>query len=356
MNYYNVTPQFLSKGVVLCVPGLFCTAETYDPMWKNLKLLENITTISICDEVLQVLNIHSGYIINVLNRQREIPKISFFKVLFSNWIGRVDDQVEELHTIILKIQQVLGADTPIFLVGYSKGGLVNMRYVSLHKGIVKNITSIGTPYENNFLQTILTISDDIFKNAAIMSYGGVSSLMSKISDLLDNYVADEDLGSNEFFVKLKNGWNSLPSYQKPYITCIGCSQIGLSSNSLYGSDLIVDVQVQRASNYSNINSRKLIDDNYEHFDHNKWYDILYQLSPVSLIEITENIRWGIEKFIKKWDIIDLLFGFLLALIPYTWNLDKYDLIHTKQLGNKNVCKEVLAAINKSNPNQGGYYE
>lgn len=354
MQYYNTTPQFLSKGVVLCQPGLFCKEETYDPMWKTLRNLEDVTTISVCDEILTQSNINTNTIINALNRQKGIAKISFFKTLFSNPIGRVADQVSELHSIILKVKEIFGSDTPIFLVGYSKGGLVNMRYVSIHKGYVKNVTSIGTPYENSFLQTVLTISDDVFSNVNIVGQEGVSSLMNLIGDLLDKYFSDEDLGSDDFFNTLKNGWNSLPNYQKPYITCIGCSQIGFSSNSLYGSDMIVDVQVQRASNYQNIDSRILIDDNYEHFDHHNWYDFLYSLTPASTAEIIENVSWGIGEAISRGDALYALFAFALALIPYTWDMGKYDLIHTQELGNKNVCKAVLAAINKSNPNLGGY--
>lgn len=56
MQYYNTTPQFLSKGVVLCQPGLFCKEETYDPMWKTLRNLEDVTTISVCVEIKQMLS------------------------------------------------------------------------------------------------------------------------------------------------------------------------------------------------------------------------------------------------------------------------------------------------------------
>lgn len=83
---------------------------------ENLRTLEDVTTISICDEVLRKENIDSPSIVAALERQREVPKVSFFKTLFSDWIGRVDDQVEELHAIVQKVRKIMGEDTPIFLV------------------------------------------------------------------------------------------------------------------------------------------------------------------------------------------------------------------------------------------------
>ena len=74
-------------------------------------MLEDVTTISICDEVLRKENIDSPSIVAALERQREVPKVSF-----SDWIGRVDDQVEELHAIVQKVRKIMGEDTPIFLV------------------------------------------------------------------------------------------------------------------------------------------------------------------------------------------------------------------------------------------------
>ena len=160
-NYYESKPQFLSKGVVLCQPGLFCTEETYDPMWTTMRLIADSTTISINDEVLTADNIKSVSIRNALSRQSGIGKISFFKTLFRSQIGRIDSQAEELNTIINGVKNVFGENIPIFLVGYSKGGLVNMRYVTLYPGVVKNVTSIGTPYLNSFIQKAVSMADDV---------------------------------------------------------------------------------------------------------------------------------------------------------------------------------------------------
>lgn len=58
-NYYENKPQYLSNGVVLCQPGLFCTESTYDPMWSTLKSITDMTTISLNDEVLSTESIKS---------------------------------------------------------------------------------------------------------------------------------------------------------------------------------------------------------------------------------------------------------------------------------------------------------
>ena len=157
------------------------------------------------------------------------------------------------------------------------------------------------------------------------------------------------LGDDAFFTRLKNGWNSIPLNKKPYITCIACSQIGFNNNPEEGSDLIVSVEAQKATGFNNINQRVLIDDNFEYINHSNWYDYLYKLSPAMSTEIAENVSWGIGEAIARKDNLYAFFAFVLAVIPYTWDMGKYNLIHTQELGNENVCKAVLSAINKSNP-------
>ena len=121
-----------------------------------------------------------------------------------------------------------------------------------------------------------------------------------------------------------------------------------------GTDLLVDARVQQALNYSNIDSRILIDDNYEYLDHHEWYDILYGMTVASWPEKISNALYGIVETMITVDPLYPFFAILMSVVPYTWDMGKYDLIHTKELGNKNVCKAVLSAINKSNKNIGGY--
>lgn len=323
-------------------------------MWTTMRLIADSTTISINDEILTADNIGSVSIKNALSRQSSIGKISFFKTLFRSQIGKIDSQAEELNDIINGVKSVFGVNIPIFLVGYSKGGLVNMRYVTLYPGVVKNVTSIGTPYLNSFIQRTLSMADDVLGTPLYTIVGAkFVDMKAGIRELLDKYVSDEDLGSDKFFSKLKTEWNNMPASIKPYYTCIACSQVGFTSNPETGCDMVVSVEAQKATGLNDINERILISDNYEYLARDKWYDYLYMLSPTMDIEKSENIVWGASQFFSG-DYLGCLFALVLSAIPYTWDLTKYDLIHTRELGNKNVCKAVLAAINKSNENKGAY--
>jgi hypothetical protein len=347
---YNTKPKYLSKGVVLCQSGLFCSNDTFNPMWNQLRSIADLTTIDVNDEVLTEENVNTLEIQNALIRQSKIAKLSFFKTLFKNKIGRIDDQVEELNKIIQSVKNVFGKSTPIFLVGYSKGGLVNMRFVTLYPGLVENVISIGTPYLNSYIQKILSMVDDVLAAPLYTIVGDkFVDINNGIRKLVNTYLHDEDLGSDTFFEKLKMEWNSLSSNLKPYYTCIACSQVGFTSNPEDGCDMIVSVEAQKGIGLNDINERILIDDNYEYLIRDKWYDYLYMNSSAMNIEKSENIIWGASQFFQG-DYLGCLFALVLSAIPYTWDLSKYDLLHTRELGNINVCKAVLSAINKSNKN------
>ena len=67
--YYESKPQFLSKGVVLCQPGLFCTKDTYSPMWATMNRIADSTTIRMNDEILMQDNVNNADIVAALRRQ-----------------------------------------------------------------------------------------------------------------------------------------------------------------------------------------------------------------------------------------------------------------------------------------------
>ncbi len=355
-KYYKENAKFLCKGVVLCQPGLFCEEGTFDPMWNKLRTIADSTTIALNDKVLMASNITTYSVKNILKNQAKIQKVCFFKTLFSNPIGRIDEQAEELNTIIQGIKDEFGEDIPLYLIGYSKGGLVNMRYVTIHPGVVKNVISIGTPYLNSFIQKVLSISDDIFGAPLYFTPNNntaINQLIKFIRDYLDAYVSDEDLGSDSFFEKLHKEWNDLPANKKPYYTCIACSQVGFTSNPEDGCDMVVSVEAQKAKGLKDINDRITISDNYEYIIRENWLDYLYMVSPLMKNEAINNIENALALLLQN-DTVGALYSLVLSVVPYTWDISKYDLLHTRELGNENVCKAVLAALNKTNNNKGAY--
>ena len=136
MSSYNENTQFFSKGVVLCQPGLLCTENTFDPMWKTLKSLEQSTTISIVDEILKADNINSIEIERVLRRQRNISKISFFKTLFANPIGRVDDQIEEFVELFDDNIDVKTIDVNYELDEFERAILLESKIIKIYGDIL----------------------------------------------------------------------------------------------------------------------------------------------------------------------------------------------------------------------------
>lgn len=76
-----------------------------------------------------------------------------------------------------------------------------MRYVTLKKGYVKNITSIGTPYLNSFLQKALSLADDVI-GVPLYTIAGtkIVDMNRGIRELLDSYLSDEDLGDDAFLL------------------------------------------------------------------------------------------------------------------------------------------------------------
>lgn len=353
-NYYSSEPVFLNKGVVLCQHGFKGNGNNFNGMFEILNGIAGSTTISLSNVVLKASNINNPSVVSHLQNQAAIRKVSFFKTEFANDIGRVNDQVSELHQIITKIKLIFGADIPIFLVGHSKGGLVNMKYCITHPGVVQNITSIGTPYENSAIQFLCAISDDLLSCAALLQADRrVGLILNALAILADQFLADEDLGSPSFFATLKSSWRNLS--QKPYITTIGASQIAWTNNPNTGSDFLVDLSSQKADNYQNINERVVVSENFVYVIRTDWYDYLYALTPVAAAELVANVIQALMELFTTHDVLAAGFGLALAIIPYTWDLSIYDSIHTRELRNQTVCYKVLSAINKSNPaNTGGY--
>ena len=343
MSNSYIVPRYLSKGVVLFQPGLHCTEESFADMWDKFRNIIDDEKISLCDTIVTSSNITTITVRNALVKESNKEGISFIRTLFLDGHGHVNDQVEELHTIITLLKGWFG-NVPIILVGHSKGGLVNMKYSLKYRGEISKLISIGTPYENETIQQL---------HAIIRSWKPIlkTTLNSRFSqadiqdfeNLLHEVYDDEDLGNTSFFNQLKNDWNSLSASEKPEIVCIACSQVGFSSNPELGSDLVVSVPTQKALNYNDITKRIQVTKNYEYF-RQEWYDSIYQSTLPGKIESLVDISNAIISASKTHDLLYLLLGFFLTMVPYTWDNKDYDLIHTQELRNPTVCNHVIEEI------------
>lgn len=335
------TPALPNGAIVFFQHGYQGNGSAHVDLVKNLK---DARPSSIY-KVDMVMRSDNRQMFNTSNLNAKFPdETILIRTEFSNKIGRIHDQVFELKRMIDRVRSVLGTTRPIYLVGHSKGGLVNMQLTITHPGLVKKIISIGTPYNFNIMGFAQSILDDIFEDASIKAIKAskpiIATALAGASNLLDQFVSDEDLGNPDTFRNLKNNWNALTN--KPQLTAIGCSQIGLKHDSKSGGDIVVSYASQVADGYKDV-IKKLVDDKYiKVLPDNLWGWLKLALNR------NERISDIIES-LATFEPLTILLGVILsAFVADNDKPSTYDLIHTKQLNNKNVCLEVLDAFDRVN--------
>ena len=89
---------------------------------------------------------------------------------------------------------------PIVLIGYSKGGVVNLKCAIDIYGLIDRIINVGTPHEDTFIQDIIQTIADVFKDKCKLGFLAtllIGALIGAIvasqlaSDVLTN-LADSD--------------------------------------------------------------------------------------------------------------------------------------------------------------------
>lgn len=333
------TPALPNGAIVLFQHGYSSNGRAHEDLVYNL-------TKARPSQIKSVANIMSQ---NNLHRFNETTlfannpdKTILIKTEFSDNRGFIEFQVYELKLMIDRIQSVLGTSRPIYLVGHSKGGLVNMRFSLTYPGVVKKLISVGTPYNLNmlaFAQGVLAevLDHDLFKAALDLSWKGKLALEG-VNFLMDQYVTDKDLSSPATYAALRTHWNN--SRNKPHLTAIGCSQIGTSADPKAGGDIIVPYTAQVADGYKDVVKVELSDRYIKVFPDNLWGWLKLSVNKV------EQLRDIIDGFASG-EPLTMLLGIILS--AFVSNNDKpstYDLIHTRQLSNKDVCLEVLKAFDR----------
>ncbi len=340
-TYYEQKQNGLTSGaIILCQHGYLGNKNTFNGFFNSLGNLGSAANaVRLNNAFTKNYGSADSELTTICQNSSNNGKNIFIKTEFSNNIGRVAEQVGELNSMIVRIKQI--TNLPIILLGHSKGGLVNMQYAVTYPGSVTKLISCGTPYNMSVMGFMQSVLDDITSIASnLIKDPAISLALSIASNLLDQFVSDEDLGSFAFYNQLKSKWNALSN--KPVLTTIAASQIGFQNDPATGGDLVVCVSSQHANGYNGVRARELVSENFEYILHTS---LKKQIEiRINLVEQIKDIGNGIA----SGDALVILLGFILAFfVPNNKDPRSYDLIHTKELSNKRVCYEILAGIGRT---------
>ena len=162
---YEEKEFFLKGSVVLCQHGFLGEENTMNPLFDNLKnnVLRSFYNCEFCEGVIRTIDLSykKDSIKEVVDKIKANPDHNVFvRTLFrDSKYGDVSDQAKELANMINQIRYYL-PNIPIVLIGYSKGGVVNLKCAIDNPGLIDCIINVGTPHEDTFIQDIIqTIAD-----------------------------------------------------------------------------------------------------------------------------------------------------------------------------------------------------
>ena len=300
-NVSSAPKNILKGSIVICVHGLFGSASQLTPLLNNLKTsaykdyfdaeiidgtvyaekvdvdrteLSKEKDIAQKDATDKLLNDLETYVGN--NRTKNY----FFKVeLKHSQFGLLSTQVDSLHKVVSYVRRF---NLPIVLLGYSKGGVVNMRYVKKYgeESPISKLISIATPHTETFLQEAVRIIFDKLKDdvpdmifnadeVVKLAYSIVEEkLVNKIDLLPNGFVTDKDLMGK---------WDSVES--KPKVTTIRGDAINVREHFI--SDFVVPDNSADALGFEGITRR---------------YRIKDEMATLSFAELKERLGSGKEWF------------------------------------------------------------
>ena len=301
VNLYGAPKNILKGSIVICVHGLFGSASQLTPLLNNLKTsaykdyfdaeiidgtvyaekvdvdrteLSKEKDIAQKDATDKLLNDLETYVGN--NRTKNY----FFKVeLKHSQFGLLSTQVDSLHKVVSYVRRF---NLPIVLLRYSKGGVVNMRYVKKYgeESPISKLISIATPHTETFLQEAVRIIFDKLKDdvpdmifnadeVVKLAYSIVEEkLVNKIDLLPNGFVTDKDLMGK---------WDSVES--KPKVTTIRGDAINVREHFI--SDFVVPDNSADALGFEGITRR---------------YRIKDEMATLSFAELKERLGSGKEWF------------------------------------------------------------
>ena len=291
-NYYENDIELMKKAIILCHPGYFIDECYLDVLLNNMK--KGVSNVSLdCDYTTHSLEVEKEGNQLALQEIEDIRKHRkdanvFVKLTFKDTKnGTIKDQANLLAKAIRNVKKHF-SDSPIIVLGYDKGGLVNCRCAIKHQGIIDKIINIGTPHNglfeksffNFFLDSILDLCD--FKDVAD------SSIIQSAIETLFGITEGEFKNMAEGIItdtQLKKEWNALQN--KPKFTVVAAEAFEIDGE--FKGDLVVPTSSAIA----------------EGFEGRSYEDILYKNFIVSKgklsfkKEVLQNLGGPITDFIYR---------------------------------------------------------
>lgn len=318
VNTYGAPTNILKGSIVICVHGLFGDGNTLNALFDNLdsSAYKSYFNGKIIFGTVNAENMEGSSVLASLNRQVAVDRTKnyFIKVTLKNsQFGTITEQVNSLNKVVDK---VLTYGLPIVLLGYSKGGVVNMRYSLTYPGKVAKLISIGTPHTDTFIQDIIRIIvkklkaglpnilfvDDIVEQAYeklgdIVNYG--------VGSLLNGWVTDSGL---------VDAWNK-PGESRPKVTTIRGDAIKIDDT--FVSDFIVPDDSASAVLFKNITHRYALSDEMATFSQNAFADKLGCAE-----DIYEVLKCFASCIVSNTAItvVDGLFNLIANLVDNNWGV------------------------------------
>lgn len=253
-GYKDFSNKCILRGaVIFCQHGFLGHDKTMLPLLEALesKTLKNDSYAYFCKEILDYneLSDFNLTLKDILDTHEKYPEKNIFvRTLFSNPIyGNVKTQASQLKEMINKVRAKYPT-IPVALIGYSKGGVVNLKCAIDNPGLIDKVVNIGTPHDDTLVQDLIQIIGNGLKEK-FPDWGLISFKPARdaIQYLVNNVneIEDKIMDGTIIYKNLKSEWNELTN--KPKFTPIAGEAIVI--NGEFNGDFIVPTESAMAEGF-----------------------------------------------------------------------------------------------------------
>jgi len=130
-------------------------------------------------------------------------------------VGPIGVAVEELAEVMEEVKRLF-PETPLALIGHSRGGLVARKFMEINKTGIKALITISTPNAGSrissigkYLSPLSALLKDILPQN---THGTISEIIKNIRELVEGNALGELLPGSDFFKNLKDSFIEGVSY------------------------------------------------------------------------------------------------------------------------------------------------